>query len=155
MPCCPSRRADPKKIREELTKAVARINNLALVHDRLQMFTTTMTTVDAAAHFQDLCGMLRSLLPPGVSLSSKCSGTIPGADAVESLTLIANELVTNAAIRICWSRQRQDRAGNPVKKVPAGACGVADDGPGLPPGHEFENSARLLENYCLRHWRPV
>jgi two-component sensor histidine kinase len=40
--------------------------------------------------------MLRSLLPQGVSLAARCSGTIPG-DAVESLTLIANELVTNAA----------------------------------------------------------
>jgi two-component system, sensor histidine kinase PdtaS len=87
--------AEPQ-VREELTKAVARINNLALVHDRLQLFTTSVATVDAAAHFQELCHMLRSLLPQGVTLSPRCSGTIPG-DAVEALTLIANELVTNAA----------------------------------------------------------
>jgi two-component sensor histidine kinase len=84
------------QVREELTRAVARINNLALVHDRLQMFTTSVATVDAAAHFQDLSHMLRSLLPPGVNLSPRCSGTIPG-DAVEAVTLMANELVTNAA----------------------------------------------------------
>jgi len=87
--------ADPEA-REELTKAVARINNLALVHDRLQLFTSSVTSVEAGPHFQELCQMLRSLLPHGVSLSARCSGTIPG-DAVESLTLIANELVTNAA----------------------------------------------------------
>jgi two-component system, sensor histidine kinase PdtaS len=87
--------ADPEA-REELTKAVARINNLALVHDRLQLFTSAVTAIEAAPHFQELCHMLRSLLPQGVSLSARCSGTIPG-DAVESLTLIANELVTNAA----------------------------------------------------------
>ena len=40
--------------------------------------------------------MLRSLLPPGVTLSARCSGSMPG-DVVEPLTLIANELVTNAA----------------------------------------------------------
>jgi two-component sensor histidine kinase len=55
-----------------------------------------VTTVDAAIHFQDLCEMLRSLLPAGVALTPKCSGSIAG-DCVESLTLIANELVTNAA----------------------------------------------------------
>jgi two-component sensor histidine kinase len=83
-------------VREELAKAVARINNLALVHDRLQLFTSSVMKVDAASHFQDLCEMLRSLLPAGVTLSPRCSGTIAG-DCVESLTLIANELVTNAA----------------------------------------------------------
>ena len=129
--------ADPK-IREELTKAVARINNLALVHDRLQMFTTTMTTVDAAAHFQDLCGMLRSLLPPGVSLSSKCSGTIPG-DAVESLTLIANELVTNAA-KYAFAGRDSGKIELGFRQEGAGwRLWVADDGPGLPPGHESES----------------
>ena len=52
--------------------------------------------VDAASHYQDLCEMLRSLLPSGVVLLSRCSGSIAG-DCVESLTLITNELVTNAA----------------------------------------------------------
>jgi hypothetical protein len=37
--------------REELVNAVARINNLALVHDRLQLFTSSVTKVDAAPHF--------------------------------------------------------------------------------------------------------
>ena len=40
--------------------------------------------------------MLRSLLPSGVTLVTNCSGSIPG-DSLESLTLITNELVTNAA----------------------------------------------------------
>lgn len=86
----------PEDSREALGRAVSRINNLAMVHDRLQMFTSSVTTVEAAPHFQELCAMLRSLLPAGVSLTSRCSGLI-AADCVESLTLIANELVTNAA----------------------------------------------------------
>ena len=36
------------------------------------------------------------MLPAGVQLTSQCSGSIAG-DCVEALTLIANELVTNAA----------------------------------------------------------
>jgi two-component sensor histidine kinase len=124
---------DPQ-IREELTKAVARINNLALVHDRLQMFTTSMATVDAATHFQDLCGMLRSLLPQGVSLSAQCSGIIPG-DAVESITLIANELVTNAA-KYAFAGRESGKIELGFRQEGAGwRLWVSDDGPGLPADH--------------------
>jgi two-component sensor histidine kinase len=52
--------------------------------------------VDAAPYFQDLCAMFRSLPPAGIALTPRCSGSIP-SDCVESLTLLANELVTNAA----------------------------------------------------------
>ena len=83
-------------VKQEFRDAASRINNLALVHDRLQLFSTTVTEVDAATHFGDLCQMLRTLLPQRVSLSSECSGVIYG-DSVEALTLMANELVTNAA----------------------------------------------------------
>jgi len=125
--------ADPEA-REELTKAVARINNLALVHDRLQLFTSSVTAVDAALHFHELCNMLRSLLPQGVTLTPKCSGSIPG-DAVESLTLIANELVTNAAKHAFTERDggevelgfRQEGAG--------WRLWVCDNGRGLPADH--------------------
>jgi two-component sensor histidine kinase len=91
-----ARRFSDATLKNELASAVNRINNLALVHDRLQLFTASVSQVEAAPHFQELCEMLRSLLPPGVSLTSQCSGSIAG-DCVESLTLIANELVTNAA----------------------------------------------------------
>ena len=90
------RRSEQPGLREELATAVARINNLALVHDRLQLFTSSVTRIEAATHFRDLCDMLRSLLPSGISLTPRCSGWIAG-DHVEALTLIANELVTNAA----------------------------------------------------------
>ena len=40
--------------------------------------------------------MLRSLLPPGIELTASCTGAI-ASDNVELLTLVTNELVTNAA----------------------------------------------------------
>jgi two-component sensor histidine kinase len=91
-----ARRSQEPAVREGLASAVTRINNMALVHDRLQLFSSSVTVVSAASHFQDLCDMLRSLLPAGVTLMAKCSGAI-AADNVEPLTLIANELITNAA----------------------------------------------------------
>ncbi len=52
--------------------------------------------MDAATHFKELGDLLRSLLPPGVELTTKCSGSIE-VIALEALTLMTNELVTNAA----------------------------------------------------------
>ena len=56
-----ARRLDDSGVRDELGNAVARINNLALVHDRLQLFTSSMTKVDAAAA---LPGPLRDAAVP-------------------------------------------------------------------------------------------
>jgi two-component system, sensor histidine kinase PdtaS len=92
-------------IRQHLGDAVQRINNLALVHDRLQMLSQIDTRIDAQSHFQELAGMLRSLLPPGITLLTECSGEIL-ADCIESITLIANELVTNAAKYAFGGRER-------------------------------------------------
>jgi two-component sensor histidine kinase len=77
---------------------------MALVHDRLQLFSSSVTTINATSHFQDLCEMLRSLIPAGVSLRGRCSGSISG-DNVEALTLIANELITNSAKHAFKGRQ--------------------------------------------------
>jgi two-component sensor histidine kinase len=129
-----ARRLPDPTVREELGRAVTRINNLALVHDRLQVFTSSVTHVEARPHFQDLCNMLLSLLPPGVALTSKCSGTI-GGDAVESLTLIANELVTNAA-KYAFSDHDGGEIVLGYRQEGAGwRLWVHDNGRGLPTDH--------------------
>jgi len=130
-----ARRSTESEVREQLGNAATRVNNFALVHDRLQLFTSSVAKVDAASHFEELCGMLRSLLPGGVVLTPKCSGWILG-DCVESLTLIANELVTNAAKYAFAGRDkgeivlgyRQDGAG--------WRLWVHDNGHGMPPEPE-------------------
>jgi two-component system, sensor histidine kinase PdtaS len=130
-----ARRFSDALMREELGKAVSRINNLSLVHDRLQAFTSGGARMDAAAHFQQLCEMLRSLVPAGVALTAKCSGTLPG-DCVEALTLIANELVTNAA-KYAFP---QGVSGTIIVGFREEGVGwrlwVEDDGAGLPPDHD-------------------
>jgi two-component sensor histidine kinase len=127
-----ARRILDPMVREELGRAVTRINNLALVHDRLQVFTSSATQVEAAPHFQDLCNMLRSLLPPGIGLTSKCSGTI-GGDCVESLTLIANELVTNAAKYAFTGRDTGEIVLGYQQEGAGWRLWVHDNGRGLPP----------------------
>jgi two-component sensor histidine kinase len=136
------RSAEPQ-VREELTRAVARINNFALVHDRLQLFATSVATVDAATHFQELCRMLRSLLPQGVTLNPRCSGTIPG-DAVEALTLIANELVTNAA-KHAFARSDGGEIELGFRQEGAGwRLWVHDNGRGLPDTTEGRGFGRQM-----------
>ena len=134
-----ARRSTESEVREQLGNAATRVNNFALVHDRLQLFTSSVAKVDAASHFEELCGMLRSLLPSGVVLTPKCSGWILG-DCVESLTLIANELVTNAAKYAFAGRDkgeivlgyRQDGAG--------WRLWVHDNGHGMPPEPESRSA---------------
>jgi two-component sensor histidine kinase len=141
-----ARRFSEPRVREELGNAVARINNLALVHDRLQVFSASVTKVEAAAHFQDLCEMLRSILPAGVALTPRCSGSIPG-DCVESLTLIANELVTNAAKYAFAGRETGEIILGYRQEGAGWRLWVQDDGRGLPPDNDLnagKSFGRLL-----------
>jgi hypothetical protein len=92
--------------------------------------SSSVTQVDAASHFQELCAMLRSLLPAGVALTPRCSGSIP-SDCVESLTLIANELVTMppntllrgaTAGRSCSATARRAPAGGSMSTTTDAGC---------------------------------
>ena len=130
-----ARRFSDPSVRDELSKAVSRINNLSLVHDRLQAFTSGDARMDAAAHFQQLCEMLRSLVPAGTTLTSNCTGTLAG-DCVESLTLITNELVTNAAKYAFTERERGEILVGFREEGAGWRLWVQDDGVGLPPDHE-------------------
>jgi two-component sensor histidine kinase len=143
-----SRRLTDPAVREELGGAVNRIQNLALVHDRLQMFTSSVTQVEAAPHFQELSEMLRSLLPAGISLTSKCSGTIAG-DCVESLTLIANELVTNAAKYAFTGRDAGEIVLGYRQKGAGWHLWVQDNGRGLPPQHDNRSSSSFGHQLLL------
>jgi two-component sensor histidine kinase len=144
-----SRRSTEEAVRDGLSGAVNRIHNMALVHDRLQLFSTSVDAVDAAAHFRDLCDMLRSLLPPGVSLAFECTGSIAG-DCVEPLTLIANELVTNAA-KHAFKEKSSGEIKVSYRQQGAGwrMC-VQDNGSGMPMVPATSFGSQLIETLAVR-----
>ena len=78
--------------------------------------------------------MLRSLLPEGVVLAQRCSGSIPG-DFVESLSLIANELVTNAAKYAFIDRTNGEIVLGYREEGAGWRLWVHDNGSGLPSDH--------------------
>jgi two-component sensor histidine kinase len=143
------RRSTTTGVREELATAVARINNLALVHDRLQLFTASATRIDAAEHFRDLSEMLRSLLPHGVVLNPKCRGWIAG-DHVEALTLIANELVTNAAKYAFVDRDEGEITLGYLEEGAGWRLWVEDNGKGTSSQQSHGFGRQLIETLVAR-----
>jgi nitrate/nitrite-specific signal transduction histidine kinase len=102
--------------------------------------------------FRDLCDMFRSLLPPGIMLTQRCSGWIQG-DCVESLTLIANELVTNAAKYAFGGREQGEIILGYREQGAAWSMWVADNGAGIP--HQPQVAAagfgqQLIETLAAR-----
>jgi two-component sensor histidine kinase len=144
-----SRRSNDDAVRESLSRAVSRIQHIALVHDRLQLFTSSVTTVHAATHFREVCEMLRSLLPPGVSLDSECQGTI-GSECVEPLTLIANELVTNAAKHAFKGRTSGEIQIGYQQRGAGWRFYVHDNGSGMSNQHSSSFGSQLVETLVGR-----
>jgi two-component sensor histidine kinase len=137
-------------VQEELSVAVARINNMALVHDRLQFSSSSTAKIAAASHFQELCEMLRSLLPEGISLQTRCSGSLAG-DSIESLTLIANELITNAAKHAFKGAQGGVITLGYREEGPAWRLWVEDNGSGRPgPASGDSFGTQLIETLAAR-----
>ncbi len=144
-----SRRSSDDTVREGLSRAVNRIQHMALVHDRLQLFTSSVDTVDAAVHFREVCEMLRSLLPPGVKLEAKCQGAI-GSDCVEPLTLVANELVTNAAKHAFNNRASGEIKMGYRQRGAGWRFYVHDNGSGMPTQHSSSFGSQLVETLVGR-----
>jgi two-component system, sensor histidine kinase PdtaS len=144
-----SRRSSDDAVRDGLLRAVSRIQHMALVHDRLQLFTSSAGTVNAAVHFRDVCDMLRSLLPPGVSLEQECQGAI-GSDCVEPLTLIANELVTNAAKHAFNGRTSGEIQMGYQQRGAGWRFYVHDNGSGMPSQHSSSFGSQLVETLVGR-----
>jgi two-component sensor histidine kinase len=79
-------------------------------------------------------------LPAGVALTPQCSGWIPG-DCVESLTLITNELVTNAAKYAFAGREEGEIVVGYREEGAGWRLWVHDNGHGLPSDHESRSGA--------------
>jgi two-component sensor histidine kinase len=91
-------RSDPNPaVQAAITSALARIEVVAKVHDRLRE-TSVDSTVDLAAYLEALCGSLadfhRGVRPIAIRVS--CGEIAVKSSQAASIGLIVNELVTNA-----------------------------------------------------------
>jgi two-component sensor histidine kinase/PAS domain-containing protein len=124
-------RTDDAALKVALESAVARVNSIASAHKALQ-YSSDLKSMDIDQVLHDLCGRL-ALLNPAVTVRCEATGGFwLNADEAIPLSLIANELMTNALHHA----------------FPPGACGVvtltlvaddellrmtiADGGAGLP-----------------------
>lgn len=93
-----ARAAEDPKLREQLNKAVGRIETIADVHASLYRASST-DQVDFAGYLERLCDRLASSLldDDRVRIEVAADPTMAPLDEAVSLGLIVNELVTNAA----------------------------------------------------------
>ncbi|HEY5290509.1 MAG TPA: histidine kinase dimerization/phosphoacceptor domain -containing protein [Caulobacteraceae bacterium] len=90
-------RGSREEVRDELTKAAARVQSIAEVHAALSRGAGA-DTVDFGAYLRDLCANLeRSLIiDDGVALAVESESANLPVDAAIPLGMVVNELVTNA-----------------------------------------------------------
>jgi hypothetical protein len=119
---------------------------MALVHEKLYR-TQNLATIDFGEHVRDLATMLmRSYANPSghIRLETDTEPVAVDMDTAISASLILNELVANAQKHAF----ADGRAG--TLRVSLHACAdsrvslsVTDDGPGLPPDFDWEQSRSL------------
>jgi two-component sensor histidine kinase len=132
-----SRRFSNPEVRREFEDAIGRVSTLAHVHDRMQRHT--LGGSDAASYFADLCVMLRSLVPKSAFLICEGRGRLPD-DHVESLTLLVNELVTNASKYAFVGEQTGEIRVSFDGSGAGWKLTVCDNGAGLPAGFDLQHA---------------
>ena len=92
-----SRSASPQA-REELTKAVVRVQSIAQVHSALYR-GARREDVDLGAYLQDLCrGLATSLVSDDrIEIDVEAQSVVAQVDTAVALGMVVTELVTNAA----------------------------------------------------------
>ncbi len=124
-----------------------RVHTMGLVHDLLYR-SKNFTDLDVGGYFNSLLnGLLSSynMSPPKIALSLELDDVSLGLDALIPCGLIVNELVTNSLKHAFL--QTENRAISVVLRKPdeVGLCTllVSDNGCGLPPIEDLENSPTL------------
>lgn len=131
--------------RNIFANAQDRIRSISLIYDLLSHSADSMN-LDSAQHLEELVRLLRDTYLAGKAgfvIEANIESVEIDVKRAVSLGLIANELLTNAikyayppesggAIRFSFMRSGEDLR-----------LTVSDDGPGLPPGFDYESSDSL------------
>lgn len=134
--------ADPE-LRRLLQDASSRVLTIARAHERLYK-NDDVTVLDFGDYLRDVCSDLNFTESRCAIEVSAAEGIRLSTDRAIPLALIATELITNAAkyayvgkdtgkVRVALVRQGQDHI----------ALSVSDDGVGLPPGFDPQDSKGL------------
>ena len=145
-----ARAADLPQVRQDLEKAVDRIQTIADVHASLYR-SGRKDEVDFAAYLQDLCDRLATCVVDHdrVSLSLHVDPVSLPLDRAVALGVVVNELVTNAAKHA----YPPPRSGEISVRLEHGLTGViltvGDSGPGMP-AHPSKSGLgmRLIRSLC-------
>ena len=137
---------DDKAGRAQFERACQRVTAIAEMHGRLYM-TEDVSTLDFGAHLRSLAPRLVEQVAgrnaPLVLDVQASDGTLTVDQAIP-LSLIVNELLTNAVLHACDGR-KPCRIGIGFGMTGDGAhLWVADDGPGLPPDGAERLGLRLV-----------
>ena len=130
-------------VRAALAESGARVQTMARVHERLYR-SARLSSLELGEHLSDLAKLVfQGHQRPGLELDCEVDSMEVDLELATPLGLILNELVSNACKHGFRGRQagrvsvRLHREGERLELV------VADDGLGLPPGFELNQSASL------------
>ena len=134
-------RSADEAVRQELLKAVARVQSIAQVHSALYR-GSRQDDVEVSTYLTDLGAELaRSLVDhERISLKIDADPGIASIDTAIPLAMIVNELVTNAAKYAYPSPQRGQISVSLKRRSTAWVLKVADKGQGLPKTEETPSS---------------
>lgn len=89
--------ANDKPVKDALQQVGDRIRAIATASRRLAVASEGLEQVRIAAHLQHLCGEIeRGLARPGIRFHCEFDDLVLGADATVCVSILVNELVTNA-----------------------------------------------------------
>jgi two-component sensor histidine kinase len=91
-----ARRAD-EPVRQALEQVIDRIRAIAMASKQLALSSDSLEKIRTGHHLRELCGEIRQgLSRPGVTIECQFDDIELGSDETTSLSILVNELVTNA-----------------------------------------------------------
>jgi two-component sensor histidine kinase len=136
-----ARGSDNAEVRDQLLKAVNRVQSIAQVHTALYKGGRTHD-VDFPAYLQELCqSIARSLAPDDrIRVSVAADAAHFSVDLAITLGMVVNELLTNAVKYAYGPMQTGEILVSLTRDADGMTLSVADGGAGLPSGAEQESA---------------
>ena len=133
-----ARASENDEVRDQLLKAVNRVQSIAQVHTALYRGGRT-NDVDFAAYLQELCGGIAQSLAQDerIRVQVRAEPAQFSVDLAITLGMIVNELLTNAVKYAYGPTQSGEIEVNLTREGDGMTLVIADAGPGLPPGAEW------------------